>query len=79
MNEAIKLNTSHEDSDYRVQCSIIFALGDIGDNQATEPLVRLMLENGEIRIRGTAGSVYRNDVSLRCQNCGQQMMVSVAL
>lgn len=42
--------------DATVQNWIIFALGDIGDKRATEPLIRLILRNGDLRIRGTAAA-----------------------
>ncbi|RJO62579.1 MAG: HEAT repeat domain-containing protein [Dehalococcoidia bacterium] len=53
---AIKYNTSHGDDDYAFQNQIIFTLGDIGDKEATAPLVRLMLRNDESRVRGTAAA-----------------------
>ena len=53
---AIKYDTSHGDDDYAFQNQIIFTLGDIGDKEATAPLVRLMLRNSELRVRGTAAA-----------------------
>lgn len=44
----------HTDPGYRLQNLIIFALGDIGDKQATKRLVHLMIHCTELRVRGTA-------------------------
>jgi HEAT repeat protein len=54
--ESINPNTTHNDNDYAVQNHIIFALGDIGDKQAIDILVQLMLRNSEMRVRGTAAA-----------------------
>jgi len=54
--KAIKYDTSPGDVDYAVQNWIIFALADIGDKLATEPLTQLMLRNSESRIRGIAAA-----------------------
>ena len=52
----IKYDLSHGDDDYAFLNWLIFALGDIGDKRATEPLIRLMLRNVESIVRGTAAA-----------------------
>ena len=50
----MKANSLAGDKDYRVQNLLIFALGDIGDDRASKPLVKLLLQSGDFRIRYTA-------------------------
>jgi HEAT repeat protein len=52
----INYNTTHGDGDYAFQIWLIFALGDIGDKQATEALIHLVVYNGDSRLRGTAAA-----------------------
>jgi HEAT repeat protein len=52
---ALRPNPLSTEPDYRLQCMIITSLGELEDNRATEPLLRLLLnKNNELRIRMTA-------------------------
>jgi HEAT repeat protein len=52
--DAIKYDILETNKNYPVQCSIILALGEIGDKRAIQPLVRLLLENDQSRINYSA-------------------------
>jgi HEAT repeat protein len=52
--DALKSNSISGDIDYRVQNLLISALGDMGDHRASKPLVQLLLQSSEFRVRWTA-------------------------
>ena len=52
----LKPDTSPGDTDYELQCLVITALGEIGNKQATDLLIPLVLNNGAMRVRGTAAA-----------------------
>ncbi|APV44470.1 HEAT repeat-containing protein [Dehalogenimonas formicexedens] len=52
---ALKPQPLSSDADYRIQCELLFALGEIEDKRATKKLLELLINKSqELRIRITA-------------------------